>query len=109
MILCECGEFIEGNTFKAYINTSANPSTPTIGHMKCGLIYNYIDGKAPKRYSSKKELKVLAAKFARKRNMDYGAIERFLIEVDRIKSCGKLPDGDILLLAYEKISGEGCN
>jgi hypothetical protein len=32
MIIGECGEIIEGDTFKDYIKTSANPSTPTIGH-----------------------------------------------------------------------------
>ena len=48
MILCECGEFIEGETFKDYIQTSANPSTSTIGHKKCGLIFDFFDGKMPK-------------------------------------------------------------
>jgi hypothetical protein len=37
-VICECGEIIEGDTFKDYIITSANPSTPTIGHKKCGHI-----------------------------------------------------------------------
>jgi hypothetical protein len=57
MILCECGEFIEGETFKDYIQTSANPSTSTIGHKKCGLIFNFFDNKMPKRYSSRKPLR----------------------------------------------------
>ncbi len=99
MILCECGEIIDGCTFRDYIETSANPSTPTIGHRKCGHIFNFIDGKAPKRYSSKTELKSIAMKFAEKSNLDYDATERLLIEVDRLKSSGNLTDYDILLKA----------
>ena len=45
MILCECGEIIEGDTFKDYLKTSVSPSTPTVGHKKCGYIFNFIDGK----------------------------------------------------------------
>jgi len=48
MIICECGELIDGNTFKEYIQTSANPSTPTIGHIRCGLIFNFVDDKKPR-------------------------------------------------------------
>ncbi|MCK5217272.1 MAG: hypothetical protein KAJ93_05765 [Methanosarcinales archaeon] len=47
MIICECGELIDGNAFKEYIQTSANPSTPTIGHTRCGLIFNFVDDKKP--------------------------------------------------------------
>jgi len=103
MILCECGEFIEGDTFKDYIRTSANPSTSTIGHKKCGMIFNFFDGKMPKRYSSKKELKSLAMKFAEKNNMDQNTLGKFLLEVDRLKSLGKLSDCDILLTTYRRL------
>lgn len=109
MILCECGEFIEECTFKDYIETSAGPSTPTIGHKNCGLIFNFIDGKLPKRYSSKVELKVIALKFAQKSEMDEDLIGSFLLEVDRLKSSGDLSDSDILTKARaiieEKLSG----
>jgi hypothetical protein len=103
MILCECGEFIEGETFKDYIQTSANPSTSTIGHKKCGLIFNFLDNKMPKRYSSRKELKSLAMRFAEKNNLDQNTLGKFLLEVDRLKSLGKLSDGDILLTAYGRL------
>jgi hypothetical protein len=103
MILCECGEFVEGCIFKAYIKTYTNPSTPTIGHKNCGLIFDFLEGKMPKRYSSKKELKITAMKFAKMKKMDYETIEKFLIEIDRIKSEGKLSDGEILVKASRNI------
>jgi hypothetical protein len=103
MILCECGEFVEGCTFKAYIKTTANPSTSTIGHRNCGLIFDFLGGKMPKRYSSKKDLKIIAMKFAEIKKLDYESIERFLIEVDRIKSYGKLSDGEVLVTAFRSI------
>lgn len=103
MILCECGEFIEGETFKAYIKNSANPSTSTIGHQKCGLIFDFFDNKMPKRYSSRKELKSLAMRFAEKKNLDQNTIGKFLLEVDRLKSLGKLSDYDILLTTYRRL------
>jgi hypothetical protein len=56
MIICECGEVIEGCTFRDYLKTSVSPSTPTIGHKKCGHIFNFIDGNTPKKYSSRNEL-----------------------------------------------------
>ncbi len=102
-IICECGKVIENCTFRDYINTSANPSTPTIGHKKCGLIFNFIDGNMPKNYSSKRELKSLAIKFAEKNNVASEAVGRFLLEVDRLKSCGKLSDGEILIKAFKKL------
>ena len=102
MILCECGEIIKDGIFKDYIKTSANPSTCTIGHQKCGLIFNFFDGKKPKKYSSRKELKSLAVWFAKKNNMEQNNIGKFLVEVDRLKSSGKLSDHEILLAAYEK-------
>lgn len=103
MILCECGEFIDGCTFKDYIETTANPSTPTSGHAKCGLIFNFIDDGPPKRYSSKIELKSLALKFAEKNKFNYDIIGKFLLEVDRLKSDGSKPDMEILILAYKKL------
>ncbi len=103
MILCECGEFVEECTFADYIQTSINPSTPTIGHRKCGLIFNFIDGKLPKRYSSKKELKTIALKFAEKNSLDSATQERFLLEVDRLKSSGNMTDVDILHKAFRRV------
>jgi hypothetical protein len=96
MILCECGEFADGFIFKDYIKTSINPSTATIGHIGCGLIFDFIDGDMPKRFSSKIELKGLAMKLAEKVHIDYKTTERLLIEVDRLKSLGNLSDGEIL-------------
>jgi hypothetical protein len=106
MILCECGEFIDGCTFKDYIKTTANPSTPTVGHAKCGLIFNFIDDDAPKRYSSKTELKSLAIKFAEKNRIGNGLVGKFLLEVDRLKSDGTRCDMEILIIAYKKIEPE---
>ncbi len=103
MILCECGEIIDGCTFRDYIETSANPSTPTIGHQKCGRIFNFIDGDMPKRYSSKIELKSIAMKFAERNKICNEATESLLIEVDRLKSLGKLSDGEILVTAFRNV------
>jgi hypothetical protein len=103
MILCECGEIIDGQTFKDYIKTSANPSTPTIGHKNCGLIFDFIDGALPKRYSSKVELKSIAIKFAERKKLDTNVLCKFLLEVDRLKSLGNLSDLDILLAAEKTI------
>jgi hypothetical protein len=50
MTIYECGELIDGNTFEEYIQTSANPSTPTIGHTRCGLIFNFVDDKKPREW-----------------------------------------------------------
>ncbi|HYN44618.1 MAG TPA: hypothetical protein VER35_01335 [Candidatus Limnocylindrales bacterium] len=103
MIICECGEIIKGDTFRDYIRTSAGPSTSTIGHHKCGNIFNFIDDKMPKKYSSKSELKSIAMRFAEKNNMGSEAIGRFLLEVDRLKSCGTLSDSEILIKAFRKV------
>lgn len=105
MILCECGELIKGNncTFKDYIPTLANPSTPTTGHKKCGCIFNFIDEKRFSKYSSKTELKSLAMKFAEKNNLDTELVGRFLLDVDRLKSSGKSSDNSILITAYLKV------
>ena len=101
MILCECGEFIDGSTFKDYIKTSINPSTPTVGHARCGLIFDFIDGEMPKRYSSRTELKSLALKFAEKNRLDDEITGKFLLEVDRLKSKGTMSDIDILMVASD--------
>lgn len=103
IILCECGELLEENIFKDYVKTSAGPSTRTIGHRKCGIIFNFIDDKSPKKYSSRKELKILAAKFADKNELLMENLGRFLLEVDRLKSRGQLSDAQILIGAYRKI------
>ena len=57
----------------------------------------------PKLYSSKKELKNTAMKFAEKHKFCYEDIERLLVEVDRLKSSGNLSDGEILIAAFRKI------
>lgn len=103
IILCECGELVEENTFNVYIKTSANPSTRTIGHRKCGIIFNFIDDESPKKYSSRNELKILAAKFANKNELLRENVGKFLLEVDRLKSSGRLSDSEIIIAAYRKI------
>jgi hypothetical protein len=103
MIICECGELIEGCTFRDYIATSASPSTPTVGHIGCGLIFNFIDEERPKRFSSKVKLKSIAMRLAKKRKLCNEDSERLLIEVDRLKSSGNLSDEDILVRAYKKL------
>lgn len=102
MILCECGELIDGAIFKDYIKTSLNPSTRTIGHRNCGLIFNFVDEKRPKRYSSRKELKIMAAKFAQK-NLPVEYTAKFLLEVEIFKSQGRLQDVEILMNAYHEV------
>ncbi len=104
MILCECCELIKNNTFKEYIRTSMNPSTRTIGHTSCGMIFDFIDGEKHKEYSSKIELKILALKFSQKNGLDNELIGKFLIEVDRLKSIGKYSDYDILIIAFERLN-----
>jgi hypothetical protein len=103
MILCECGEFVDGCTFKDFIETSANPSTPTIGHRNCGLIFNFIDGSMPKKFSSRAQLKSLAMKLAEKYDLDNDALGRLLLAVDRLKTSGKLSDGEILITALKEV------
>ncbi len=104
-IICECCEdIIYGNIFKDYIKTSAGPSTPTIGHTKCGCIFNLIDKKMQKKYSSKIELKSLAMRFAERNGMESEAVGRFLIEVHRLKSSGRLSNNEILIRAFLKVS-----
>lgn len=96
MILCECGEFIDGDIFRDYIKTSACPSSSTIGHEKCGRIFNFIDEKMPRKYSSRIELKILAMRFART-NLKDEIIGKFMVEVDRLKAKGDQSDHHILL------------
>ena len=103
MLICECGEIIKSGTFRDYIRTSAGPSTSTIGHEKCGHIFNFIDDKMPKKYSSRTELKSLAMRFAQMNKLEDGVVGMFLIEVDRLKSGGNLSDRDILISAFKKI------
>ena len=103
MLICECGEIIDGGTFRDYIKTSASPSTPTIGHRKCGHIFNFIDQKMSKKYSSKIELKSIAMRFALKNNIKSDAIEKFLVQVDKLKSSGNLSDSQIIFKAFENI------
>jgi hypothetical protein len=104
VILCECGEIVDaGGTFRDFIETKANPSTPTIGHSQCGLIFNFIDGEMPKRYSSRKVLKTIAIKLAKKEKMNEEEIGKFLLEVDRLKSFGNRSDGQILVAALKNV------
>lgn len=103
LILCECGDFVENHTFKDYIESSYGPSTPTIGHVDCGLIFNFIDEGMPKRFSSKKELKVIAGKFAIIKGINDELHGSFLLEVDRLKSEGTLSDMNILFRAFKII------
>ncbi len=102
IIICKCGEIVGGNTFKDYIKTTANPSTKTIGHRNCGIIFNFIDEKSPKKYSSRTELKILAGKFAEK-NLPPEHTAKFLLGVDRLKSRGRLQDSEILIRAYREV------
>ncbi len=104
MIICECGVIlIKRCTFRDYIKTSVNPSTQTIDHNKCGHIFNFIDDKTSKKHSSKKDLKSLAMRFAKINNQNDGNIERFLIEIDRLKS-ENLSDQDVLIRAFSKLN-----
>ena len=103
MILCECGEFIKRDIFKDYIKTSINPSTATIGHTKCGCIFDFLDGNRPKKYSSRKELIILAMRYATKHDLDNKSIEKFLIEVNQLKSSGQLTDHEIIIKALSNL------
>ena len=102
-ILCECGKFVQGHTFKDYIPTSIGPSTSTFGHSDCGLIFNLVDGELPKRFSTRVQLKGIAMRFAEIKEIEDEALCSFLLEVDRLKSGGNICDIDILIRAYKKI------
>jgi endonuclease III-like uncharacterized protein len=62
-----------------------------------------VDGEWPKKYSSRKELKTLAITFADCNKISPEMIAKFLLEVDRLKSCGKLSDDQILVYAYQNV------
>jgi hypothetical protein len=102
-ILCECGEFVQGHTFKDYIPTSIGPSTPTFGHNGCGLIFNLVDGNLPKSFSTRTQLKGIAMRFAEMNKMDEESVGLFLLEVDRLKSQGNICDIEILISAHKTI------
>jgi len=57
----------------------------------------------PKKYSSRKELKSLAMRFAEKNKLDSGDSGRFLLGVERLKSSGNMSDYDILIKAFERL------
>lgn len=101
--MCECGDLVGEDKFRDYIKTSLNPSTPTVGHEKCGYIFNFIDTGLPKRYSSKKELKILAKEFAKKKELSDLSTQKLLLNVDRLKRGGKLTDYDILTRAVRAL------
>jgi len=107
MFVCECGKLVKekrrGEIFVDYICTSQNPSTRTIGHRDCGLILNFVDGNWSKKYSSRKELKTLAANFAEINKFSSEDTGKFMLEVDKLKSHGKFSDEKILVFAYQKV------
>jgi hypothetical protein len=104
-ILCECGEFVQGHIFKDYIPTTISPSTPTFGHSGCGLIFNLVNGELPKSFSTRIQLKSIAMRFAEMNKMEEELVSLFMLEVDRLKTSGKLCDIDILISAYKKVKG----
>lgn len=107
MFVCECGKLVREKRreeiFIDYISTSRSPSTRTIGHRDCGLILNFVDGNWSKKYSSRKELKALAATFAVTNKFSCEETGKFMVEVDKLKSHGKLSDDRILVSAYQKV------
>jgi len=102
-ILCECGEFVQGHTFKDYIPTTIGPSTSTFGHSGCGLIFNLVDGSLPKSFSTRIQLKGIAMRFAEMNKIEDESVGLFLLEVDRLKSQGNICDIDILISAHKAI------
>lgn len=62
-----------------------------------------MDGKCPKKYSSRKELKALAVTFAECNKLSPEIVAKFLLEADRLKSCGKLSDDKVLVNAYQNV------
>lgn len=107
MIICECGKFIgSADRFRDFIKTSSSPSTSTFGHSGCGFIFNLVDGKPPKKYSSKKELKSLAMAFASKNGLSNQATQRFLLLVDRLKRGSNFSDYDILTEVQKQLVSE---
>jgi len=57
----------------------------------------------PKSYSSRKELKSLALKFAEKNKLNDEIMGKFLLEVDRLKSKGTMSDIEILMAAFDTL------
>ncbi len=104
-MLCECGEFVLGHTFKDYIPTTISPSTSTFGHSGCGLIFNLVNGELPKSFSTRIKLKVIAMRFAEMNKMGDEFVALFLLEVDRLKSRGNISDIDILIAAHKTVQG----
>ena len=103
MLLCECGELVGKEKFHDYIKTSVNPSTSTIGHENCGFLFNFVDGKSPRRFSSKKELKKTAMTYARKRDLSPQSTSRLLLAVERLKRTGNMTDYDVLKRAIKSL------
>jgi hypothetical protein len=62
-----------------------------------------VDGNWPKKYSSRKELKILAITFAENNKLHSEQIGNFLLEVDRLKTHGKFSDDQILVYAYQNV------
>lgn len=103
MLLCECGELVGKEKFHDYIKTSISPSTSTIGHENCGFIFDFVDRDAPKRFSSKKELKKTAMTYARKKGMSPQSTQRLLLAVERLKRNGNMTDYDVLSRAIKSL------
>ena len=59
----------------------------------------------PRKFSSKRELKSLAMRFAEKNIFESGHIEKFMVQVDKLKSSGNLSDNQILHKAFNNILG----
>jgi hypothetical protein len=103
MLLCECGELVGKEKFHDYIKTSVSPSTSTIGHENCGLLFNFVDGKSPRKFSSKKELKKTAMAYAGNRGLSPRLTQRLLLAVDRLKRSGNMTDYDVLSRAIKSL------
>ena len=58
----------------------------------------------PRGIRQKKELKVLAIHLAEMEKLEYRDTEKLLMEVDRLKSAGKLTEGEILNKAYKNLN-----
>ena len=70
------------------------------------MLFNFIDEGMPKRYSSKRELKSIAMKFAAKCQMSDEVVGIFLLKVDIEKSNGKFSDAEVLLRAFKAMSAK---
>jgi hypothetical protein len=87
-LICDCGDFIvkDHEKFRDYIKTTKGPSTPTVGHTKCGSILDFIDHSLIEHFSSKKVLKSKARDLAKKNNLSEEMTCKFLLEIDKLKS-----------------------